>query len=80
MSVNLNPRLGSIIALSPFVVLLKEAAAENNPVSSFPKGVSGKIMGNVHQKNDAVKATKCYLRKRSKYRVKSYSLEMLTGT
>lgn len=46
VSMNLNPRvLGSIIALSPFVVLLEEeaaaAAAENDPVSSFPKGTRG---------------------------------------
>lgn len=60
MSMNLNPRvLGSIIALSPFVVLLEEAAAveeeevvveEKDPVSSFLKGTRGWIFGRCVQK------------------------------
>lgn len=44
VSINLNPRVrGSMMALSPFAVLLEEAVAEeeNDPVGSSLKGTRG---------------------------------------
>lgn len=63
-SVRLNPRvLGSIIALSPSVVLMEEAAAaeENDPVSFFLKGTRGWDIWEMRSKDESLRSARCHL-------------------
>lgn len=64
VSMHLNPRvLGSIIAQSPFVVLLEEAAAakENDPVSFFSEGNQGLDIWEMRSKDESSRSARCHL-------------------